>query len=120
VRFCRAYGPLLQPLPRVPGRPGATISWELAALCGGWIVAGSVLCRTPFAEAHDLLPAVLGRNVDLIIVGARYSRFGMLAEIATRTAIASAANVSVYLCIRSPLWAAWIGALGFAIRRALA
>jgi hypothetical protein len=90
------------------------------AILGAWMVAGSVLYRTPFAEASDWFPAVLGTRIDTAIVAARASRGGVLAEILARAGISVATTVGVYAALRSPLWAAGAAATcGFAMRLVL-
>lgn len=111
TRAAESYGALFHPLPHLRRHPGLTEKWELAALLGAWLVAGSVLYRTPFAQPHDLLPRVLGSEIDVLIVSARGSRLGVLGEIAARAALSAATNVGVYICLRSPLWTLGLGML---------
>lgn len=104
VSSARAYGSLLGPAPFLASVPSLSRAWELGALLGSWVVAGSILYRQPFAEPYDMFPPLLGRQMDLLIVSSRDSRLGVLGEAAARAGLSAAANVAVYVALRSPLW----------------
>lgn len=112
------YLRLLTPVPGVDGRPEVGRIWEFAALMGSWLIAGSVMFRTPFSEPYDLFPSLVGSMIDTAIVTAR-EHFGFFGEVYARSSLAICTNFGVYAFLRSPLWVTGLSVLGLRLYRAL-